>query len=140
MIVQLAFPGVDPVRGGDEKFEGGGGENFLDAHGEDHFVGAYGAFDFAVDEGGFVGGFGEDEDEAFGCVDAVDDRVGVVVSGADVAGGDPALEAVRFEAGADFVGLDLVGRRVADERGELFRLFGHSDLSPAHETFVPKTC
>jgi hypothetical protein len=96
--------GVEPVGIHEGELHGAGGEHVLDAVGNEDFLFADGAFDFAADLGGVVGVEGEDEEDDLALVEGVDEGSAVLLAGEDVAGCDPAWDAMGLERGAGSVG------------------------------------
>jgi precorrin-2 methylase len=62
-----------------------------------------------------VGIGGEDEHHGLGALDRIDNRVTIIVAGADVALGDPAFYSVFFEGIDDRSGLFVVERGMRNE-------------------------
>jgi hypothetical protein len=107
--------GVKPVDVHEVELHGTGGQDVLDAEGDENFFFADGAFDLAAALSGVVGMGGEDEEDDLALVEGVDDGGAPLSAGGDVAGGDPAGDAVGFQGGAGGVGDGLVFAGVADE-------------------------
>jgi len=107
--------GVEPVAVADGVFDAPSGENVFDAKGNEVLLFADGDVDLASHVVRLIGALGEDEKNYFALGDGVDDGLTPLRAERDVAGSDPAGNAVSFQRGTSGVGNVSIFGGVADE-------------------------
>jgi len=118
-LLQMAFDRrrdcIEPVHRGHEVRERLGRVDVLDPHRNERDAGRDGAFDLAADLPGIVCAGREDQQHHAALVDRLDDGRAPLIARRDVAGRDPASDAVALEHRTGSIGRRLVDMRVADE-------------------------
>ena len=99
---------IQPVRRPQEVLQRLCGSDVLDAERDQHGFRVYGELDFSSDLGRGVGVAAEDQDHDTRRLDRVDDGSAPLLARDNVSWRDPAPDSVRFQGGADSVGLRLV--------------------------------